>query len=86
MPINSLNALLLSAVNYSQSLAATSKEEYHKVMMRPAATFEANLEVRTCGQTEAGPKKLRPILALVPYSCYTPNLSQISTIVGKSMS
>ncbi len=58
---------MLSAVNYSQSLAATSKVEYHKFMMRPATTFEANLEVLTCGQLEAGPKKLRPILALVPY-------------------
>ncbi len=38
-------------------------------MMRPAATFEANLEVWTCGQLEADPKKLRPILALVPMSC-----------------
>ncbi len=33
---------------------------------RPAAVFETNLEVWTCGQLEAHPKKLRPILALIP--------------------
>ncbi len=49
-----------------KSLAATSKVEYNKFMMRPAATFEANPEVWACGQLEAGPKKLRLILALVP--------------------
>ncbi len=38
--------------------------------MRPAATFEANIEVGPCGQLEAGPKKLVPDLAPVhvPYS------------------
>ena len=46
IPISSINALSLSTVNYySQNLAATSKVEYLKFMMCPAATFEANLEV-----------------------------------------